>query len=662
VVEPARRLAAIMFTDMVGYSALAQKDEPAALEALDRQGQLIRPIFTRFRGREVKSMGDGFLVEFDSALEAVRCAIEIQAVLRKAELRARDGSRVQLRIGVHVGDVVESGGDVVGDAVNIASRIQPHAPPGGICITQQAYDQVQNKIEVPFVKLPPVALKNIRLPTTIYRVGESEVAAPTPRRSAPAAEGRHLAVLPLASLSKESEDEYFAEGLTDELISVLSQIRGLSVIARTSVIPYRTSPKSIAQVRDELGVDVVLEGSVRKSGNQIRVSLQLVDAATQSHLWAGSIDRELDDVFQVQSYVAGRAARALRLTLTKSDRTETRSRRVPNPHFGVVTTGEAYDAYLRGLVASANYESRDTEEAFRWFERATTLDPMLADAYAAWANLYVVVAGDSMPMREVMPRAKELAYKALSLDAGSSDAHAALGNIAMQLDNDWSTSEAEFRRALEINPSNVTALRFYGMLLIALGRAAEAQDVFRLLIRLDPAGHHRHSLAWAEIESGSWAAGLARLQVEGGAHADHIGHQIVQAIYRVGAGQMAEARKLAKTLPPAKTDDDRFDLAMLQGLLGQPEPARKILGEFERGRAKSYTSYAHAAMLYAVTGDRERALSSLERDLREGDRVLWLYYTAVVFDSIAADPRFTAMLHQMGLPEGPTLRRSRPAT
>jgi adenylate cyclase len=642
-----------MFTDMVGYSAMAQQDEEDALEALNRHNTALRPLFAKFHGREVKTIGDAFLVEFGSALDAVRCAIEIQRSLRTARLTSGQGRPIRIRIGIHVGDVVEADGDVLGDAVNIASRIEPLAIPGGICLTRQVYDQVQNKVSANFEKLPSVTLKNIEVPTEVYRIPGDQSADHAGPVRANHSDAKHLAVLPLANISHDAEDEYFADGLTEELISVLSQVRGLSVIARTSVMPYKSAPKPIVEVGRDLGVDVVLEGSVRRAGNRVRVALQLVDASTQRHLWAGSVSRDLDDIFEVQSYVASRAARALRLTLSKSQRTASRPAPVPNPRWGVVTAGEAYDAYLRGLAAASRLDEQSPEEAFRWFERATRLDPNLADAYAAWANLYTAAAGDYFPMREAMPRAKELAARALELDPDSSDAHAALANIAMQFDNDWGLAESEFRLATQLNPSNTVAYRFFGMLLIALGRPEEAREAFRQASRLDPAGHHQHSLAWVDMDAGNVEAALKNLDDVLGDSARSPHHRAMLSVCYLAGGQRAQAIQMLEGTAPPTTEDERFDLAMANALVGRTESAKEVLAEFEAGKSKSYTSSAHAAMMYAAIGQNETALDLLEKDLREGDHVLWLYYRHVAFDKIRGDPRFLAMVRELGLPIRP---------
>ncbi len=649
VAAPARRLAAIMFTDMVGYSALAQADEAASLRVLERHNRMLRPIFTRHRGREVKTVGDAFLVEFDSALDAVTCALDVQQTLHDYNASAPEGWKIRVRVGLHVGDVVETGGDVLGDAVNIASRIEALAEPDGISLSQQVVDQVQNKVPTTFARLPPQELKNIQLPITVYRAirpwaGETGPLEPTV--------GRHLAVLPLSNISPDPADSYFADGLTEELISVLSQVPNLGVIARTSVAPYKSQPKSIAQVGAELGVDTVLEGSVRKAGTRLRITLQLIDVASQRHIWANSYNREIDDVFSVQTDIADRTAEALRIELARREPTDgTGHRPSPNP--------AAYELYLRGLVAAGDFVGSDLSEAFRCFEEATRLDPTFADAFASWANLYVVVAGDSLPMAQVIPKARTLVARALELDSGSSEAHAALGNILFQYDHDWDRAEAEFRRALVLNPSNVVAHRFFALMLIALGRFDEAKELLRRALRLDPGGRHRLTTALAELWSGHGETALELAQLEIDRKPRAVDLHIMRGMYCVAAGRLDDARREASFPLEGGTDSDRFDHALLMALLGEPAEGRVVAAEAERGEAKSYTSGSHLAILYAAMGEGARALDLLERAYDDGDRLFWLYYRAVWFDGIRDDPRFTALIRRYRLPTAPTAASNR---
>jgi len=642
VTQSRRRLAAIMFTDMVGYSALAQADESSALAMLDRHNRLLRPLFSKFRGREIKTVGDAFLVEFDSALDATRCALELQRFLRDSNAASADEGKIRIRIGIHVGDVVEVDGDLLGDAVNIASRIEPLADPEGISITQQVYDQVQNKLSTQFAKLPPVTLKNIRLPMSVYRVVLPWSSERTETLGVRGAGGLNLAVLPLANISPDPNDEYFADGLTEELISQLSQVEGLHVIARTSVFAYKSAPKSIAQVGSELGVDTILEGSVRKAGQRIRITLQLIDVDTQHHIWASSYDRDVGDVFAVQTDIAERTAAALRLEISKTRQARVARRPTANP--------TAYDLYLRGLVAASEPNETVIEEAVRCFEEATRLDPTFAEAFAAWANLYVIAAGDFLPMRDVMPKARALVARALELDPGSSDAHAALANIALQFDHDWELAESEFEKAIALNPSNAVAYRFFTLLLIVLERFDEAKETCRRAIRLDPGRDSQQgTLAWAELESGNFDAAFAYAEKARDNHPASVRGHTMLGLFYVAAGRRNDALREADTPLVGASDVEQFDHALLNALIGRPEAARTVAAEVERGEAKSYTSATHLAMLYAALGERSRALDLLEKDFREGDRILWLFHRGVFFDSIREDPRFVALLRQYGL-------------
>src|SRR5882724_5006562 len=387
-----RKLAAIMFTDMVGYSALSQRDEKLAQELLEEHRRLLREIFPRFNGTEIKTIGDAFLVEFGSALEAAQCAIEIQRTLAKRNADIAPDRRIELKIGIHIGDVVHRGGDVYGDGVNIASRIEPVAGPGGICVSMDVERQIRNALEARFEKLAPTDLKNISVPMELFRIvlpweRDTRLTA-GPRKTAHGETTRHMpwhevvlalllvtaliaggffflrhrasqqasnatasspvgsipeksiAVLPFENLSEEKQNEFFTDGVQDQILTDLSQIADLKVISRTSVMQYKSGvARNLRKIGEELGVTHVVEGSVQRAANKIRVNAQLIDARNDAHLWAQTYDRDLADVFAIQSEIAQKIADQLQAKLSPKEKAAIAER--PTKDLA------AYDLYLR---------------------------------------------------------------------------------------------------------------------------------------------------------------------------------------------------------------------------------------------------------------------------------------------------------------------------
>src|SRR5437016_275232 len=327
-----------MFTDMVGYTALGQKNESLSLTLAEEQRTLLRPIFKRHAGREVKSMGDAFLVEFPSVLEAVRCAYDIQRATREFNITLPEEQRVHLRVGVHLGDVVESQGDISGDAVNVASRIENLADDGGVCLTRQVYDHVQNKFELPLISLGPKSLRNVISSIDVYRMvmpwDDAKAITATEHDT------RRIVILPFANISPDPTDEYFSDGMTDELIAVLSKINGLRVVARTSAMRFKGEKATAGRIGEELKVGSLIEGSVRKSKNRVRITVELVDTHSEEQLWNETYDRDLQDVFSVQSDIAQQVAKALELRLGVRESSALRQQQTQSP--------EAYSLYLKG--------------------------------------------------------------------------------------------------------------------------------------------------------------------------------------------------------------------------------------------------------------------------------------------------------------------------
>lgn len=463
-----------MFTDMAGFTSITHSNERLSLELLEEQRSMVRSKLPKYQGKEVKTMGDGFLVVFASALEATRCAVDIQEGLESWNSSQPRERQLGVRIGIHVGDVIQEGDDIVGDGVNIASRIEPLAEAGGICVSRQVYDQIHNKFERPLVSLGIQRLKHIEEPVEVYKVIIKGGVVPS--TSIPP-ERRRIAVLPLRSMSPDPKDEYFSEGMTEELISTLSRMAGFKVIARTSIMKYKETQKSVAEISGELGAGVLLEGSVRMAGNRLRINVQLVDPATEERIWSQEYDRELADVFAVQSDIAHQVAESLKSEILHISRAVDSGTHDPG----------AYTDYLRGRYFWNKRNEESLAKAIECFNESLKKDPGfpqaqtgLADAYAARALL------EFLPPRDAYPAAKAAAKKALALDDGLSEAHTSLGLVLYQYEWDWNGAEDEFRRAIQLNPNYAPAHHFYADYLKAMGRFEEALNEIRRAQELDP--------------------------------------------------------------------------------------------------------------------------------------------------------------------------------
>ena len=440
-----RRLAAIMFTDMVGYSALAQHDDALALQLLEEHRQILRSIFPRFHGAEIKTIGDAFMVEFQSALEAAQCAIEIQRTLAKRNHDVPSERQVEIRIGIHIGDVVHRESDVYGDGVNIASRIQPLARSGGICVSMDVERQIRNALEARFEKLAPTDLKNIELPMDLFRIvlpwekqADRVVAQREPKKRplvlivallvllalagvwmlrshpksrspiapiAPAPAAKSVAVLPFVNMSPDKENEYLSDGITEDLCTALSQIKGLHVPARTSSFVFKGKTEDIRQIGKQLNVASVLEGSVSKAGNKLRISAQLINVADGFHLWAANYDREMTDILDIRSDISRRVVEALRIQLGVYE-TERLTKKPTE-------TTEAYDSYLLGRYELNKFTESGFNSAVQHFKRALERDPSFALANAGLSDAYSMLGyWNYLPPKEAFPEAKRAAARA----------------------------------------------------------------------------------------------------------------------------------------------------------------------------------------------------------------------------------------------------------
>ena len=466
-----RKLAAVLAADVAGYSRLMGEDEAGTLSALRHlRAGLFLPTVDRNNGAVVKSMGDGWLVEFASVTDAVTCAIEVQEKLAEADIK--------LRVGVHLGDITHEDEDIFGDGVNIAARLQEIAQPGGILISDVAQRSIDGSLAADFVDLGVYNLKNITAPITAFGWGMTETAAdalPLPDRPS-------IAVLPFANMSGDAEQEYFSDGITEDIISSLSRIGWLFVIARNSSFRFKGEAADVRQISKELGVRYVLEGSVRKATNKIRISAQLIDAQSSVHLWTERYDRDLDDVFAVQDEVVGSIVHALGApdgVLEKSERQRRHPSKAKNP--------SAYDYYLQGREQFDRQGIGNFEVAEELFQKAIAVDADFAQSYSALAWLYFLRFKmlRTATFDEIHQKARDLALRAIRLDQNDYRAHWVLGFLYSHMGK-HSQSLAQFDRALSINPNDANVLVWSAEVLIYWGRPEEALDRCNRASRLNP--------------------------------------------------------------------------------------------------------------------------------------------------------------------------------
>ena len=476
-----RRLAAIMATDVVGYSRLIRADEEGTLAALKGlRADFINPKIAKHHGRIVKLMGDGMLVEFASVVDAVRAALEVQGSLADHDQGVPEESRIAFRVGINLGDVVIDGDDIQGDGVNVAARLEGLAEPGGICVSGGVHDQVRDRIDVAFEDLGEREVKNIDRPVHVWRgLAGGPAAGPGAPSTPTLPEKPSIAVLPFDNMSGDTEQGYFADGITDDIVTDLSKVSGLFVIARNSSFAYKGKSMDVREVCRDLGVRYVLEGSVRKAGERVRINAQMIDGATGGHLWAERYDRDLADIFAVQDEVTREIVGALRVALTADEEGRRAGRRKVDP--------EAYDLLVRARTRMFVFTPEALVERRALLERAIEIDPELAAAHAllSSANITEYLNGWNDAGPDNLASALEIAERACDIDPAEPQAFHALALANLWIGNfDAAAHAAE--RAVELNPNFAGGYSALGQVRDFAGDHASAVECAERVLKLDP--------------------------------------------------------------------------------------------------------------------------------------------------------------------------------
>ena len=479
-----RRLAAILATDVVGYSRLIRADEEGTIAALKTlRADVIDPKLAEHHGRIVKLMGDGMLAEFPSVVDAVRAAVETQQAVAEHNSDLPKDKWIEFRVGINLGDVVIDGDDIHGDGVNLAARLEALAEPGGICISAAVYDQVRDKLDMPFRDMGEQDVKNIDRPVRVWQwvAGTAPGTAGSPASSSPLAlpDKPSIAVLPFDNMSDEMDQEYFADGLTEDIITELSRFQTFFVIARHSAFVYKGKAVTVQDVGRELGVHYVVEGSVRKAGDRLRVVVQLIEAASGNHIWAERYDRELGDIFDLQDDLTQAIVAAIPGRLESADLNRIKRKRPEDM--------AVYDYVLRGKMHHHRCTKDDNTEALRLLDKAIELDPEFAEAYAwkACTLGQALARGFGDNKEELFAQDVEAVEKALSLDENNFECHWIMCEVRMMVAR-LEEAELHHQKAFALNPNDPRVVAQRSELLTWLGRPVEGVDWARQAMRLDP--------------------------------------------------------------------------------------------------------------------------------------------------------------------------------
>jgi adenylate cyclase len=639
VSEGRRKLVAIMMTDMVGYTSLTRTNEAQALSMLEAQRAMLRELFPKYNGAEIKTIGDAFLVEFESAREAVMCALDIQRSVHQRN-SVEGGEPILLRIGIHTGDVIHRERDVFGDTVNVLSRIEPLADPGGMCVSQQVFDQVRGSVNCMFLKIEGAPMKGVDTPVAVYRAllpwtsGQAKKPGLAPDK-------RRVAVLPFTNISPEKSDEYFVDGMTEEMIGKLSRIGGLQVIARASAMRYKGKDKTLSEIGAELNVGSVLDGSVRKHADKIRVSVELVDVETQSQVWSNTYDRQLTDVFAIQSDIAESVVKELQIAHFPEEE------RKAEKEVDIV----AYGYYLKGRHLLYARTEEALKEAAKQFRIAMARDQYFARAFAGLADcLYLLGYYGYSPAMETYAEARKVVNNALALDDGLAEAHTTLGVLLVQSEYNTSDAEREFKKAVELDPGYAQAHHWYAFTLACMGRLEEAIVQMETAQQADPLSPVIATvLGGFYFESGGEAQALKQWDLAAKLDPNISILETWKGEYLIAKGRLDEAiTRLQGELARAPTNASA--LAMIGYAYARAERRDEALKMLDRLQAldkhgtlnASFVGFVHVGL-----GNLDAYFRCAEQALADRSLDLAFLRCSPLMTPVRADPRYRELLERV---------------
>jgi len=644
-----RQLAAIMFADIMGYTSMMQEDETLALQLRHKLKIKLEKEVATHHGRILEFRGDGALCSFTSTIEGVRAALALQLNMQTYPV-------VPLRIGLHTGDVIFEENNIYGDGVNIASRMESFALPGSILISGKVYDDIKNQKDIQTVSLGKYALKNVKEQVEIFAISHKGIFVP--ERNSLEGKGekvlgkksieKSIAVLPFVNMSNDPEQEYFSDGMAEEIVNSLSHVKDLKVAGRSSSFQFKGKNIDMKEVGEKLHVQTVLEGSVRKQGNRLRITVQLINAEDGYNLWSERYDREIDDIFALQDEIALTITEKLKITLLEKEKAIIQKDPAENK--------EAYDLYLKGRFY-LNKRGAGIIKGLEYFQQASEKDPSLTLAYTAMADTYYLLAFWSiMPPHDAMPKARQYAEKAIQLQSSQAEAYTALAFISTFYDWNWTEAKKQFQHASELNPNYAWAHYWYSYYLSFVElkyeeSIREAKNLVEHLEPLVPLFHHALSVMY--ICAGRFEEGLRASEMAIELDANFFYGYRGLGLSLAGLNKYAEAIEALKTavLLSLRQPLILVEQSWIYSLSGNESEVQKILDELIMRSQTEYISALFICCVAYYSKNYDKAFEYLEQAFEQRDSTLIGIKAYPISAFIRTDPRFQPFLKRMNFPE-----------
>jgi TolB-like protein/tetratricopeptide (TPR) repeat protein len=632
-----------MFTDIAGYTAMMQENEKEAMSKRDRQRVILEECVPLHNGKILQTFGDGTLCVFSSAIEAVSCAVKVQVKLQAEPV-------VPLRVGIHIGDVVYDDREIYGDGVNVASRIESISVAGAVLVSEKVYDDIKNQPYLPAVSIGSFEFKNVSRPVEVFALTAEGLKIPEAAQINGKLKRKEevVAVLPFANMSADPENEYFSDGISEEILNALTRVEGLQVVARTSSFSFKGRNEDMREIGRKLNASALIEGSVRKAGNRVRITAQLINTADGTHYWSETYDRELKDIFEIQDEIS----------LDIAHKLQQQFKNVHTPEHLVKTSTssfEAYDIYLKTMYMLNHDPTDETNmRAIQNLEEAVKLDPSFARAYSTIASCYIIRGSwNAIPPAEAFPKAKQYIDKALELDKNDYSVYLAYGEYKRYYEWDWEGAKSLVLKAMELNPGSADAWSDYSMYMRRLDLNKAIKYALKA-VELDPLSiNHLNMLANTYVEAGKFDKAGEVFNKALIINPASVLTKQQYVLYFIEMGNYEEAYGLLSEWGKTNSywlEDSNF-LALIYMNTGREDEAYAMLKRCKMNAEKNgEQKYLwKLACLYSITGDKDNAIKYLNMaaDIRLGAVIMAKYATS--FRNLKTDERFNVFLRRIGM-------------